>query len=149
MAWGSPLAKPMAKPAARYATLGGSTLSLCGPKSYTNKEIADLVFDEIDEESNAITLPRSLGHLHAYAMGFIPGAWYDLDAVRIFVRAFKQRHSSLQALVHGPVDEAAEEAARAREAVEYPAGADRALVANHLVPYLLTQMLLPLQSLQY
>ena len=28
MAWGSPLAKPMAKPAARYATLGGSTLPL-------------------------------------------------------------------------------------------------------------------------
>ena len=64
----------------------------------------------------------------------------DLDSVRSFVREYCHRHPALNVLVHGPVDEAG---AHDRD-VAFPLGADQALVANHLCPFLLTQLLLPL-----
>ena len=68
---------------------------------------------------------------------------YDLDSVRAFVRSFKMpgRRRALHALVHAPVEH---EAGMGHDALPFPVGADRELVANHLSPFLLTQLLLPM-----
>ena len=49
---------------------------------YTNKEIVDYVFNTIQEESNAVSLPQSVGYGFAYAMQQIPGPWMTLDGLR-------------------------------------------------------------------
>lgn len=64
----------------------------------------------------------------------------DLDAVRTFVRAFKRHHSALHAIVHGTLHEPGAHHAK----VAFPTGADQALTANHLAPFLLTQLMLPI-----
>ena len=69
---------------------------------------------------------------------------YDIDSARAFVSAFKQRPGRQRlahGLVHAPVEH---EAGTAHAPVDFPVGADRALVANHLAPFLLTQLMLPL-----
>lgn len=82
--------------------------------------------------------------------GLKPDAWpqveawaldpCDLDSIRRFVRAFKRHHTSLHAIVHGSLSDPGEY----HRPVSFPIGADQALCANHLAPFLLTQLMLPL-----
>mmetsp|Transcript_44366 Transcript_44366/g.88682 ORF Transcript_44366/g.88682 Transcript_44366/m.88682 type:complete len:343 (-) Transcript_44366:409-1437(-) len=60
----------------------GKTFDLAGPKVYTNKEIADYVFDAIKEESNVMNLPKPVGYAFGYAMQQIPAPWMTLDGMR-------------------------------------------------------------------
>ena len=78
------------------------------------------------------------------AMGTVEGLAldpYNLESARRFVADFKQRKLPLHAIVHGAIEEAG---SKSHLPVVFPSGADRALTANHLSAFLLTQLLLPL-----
>jgi len=68
--------------AATDASAMGKTFDLAGPKVYTNKEIADYVFDVIKEESNVINLPKPIGYAVGFGMQQIPAPWMTLDGMR-------------------------------------------------------------------
>lgn len=60
----------------------GKTYDLVGPKTYTNKDIVDYVFDVIKEESNAVHLPPSVGYAVALGMQQLPNPWITVDGFR-------------------------------------------------------------------
>jgi len=61
----------------------GQTYTLCGPKAYTNKELAEFVFKMIGDDSNAVVLPRSVGMAMAFGVQNLPDAWLTCDQLRM------------------------------------------------------------------
>ena len=107
---------------------------------------ADVIITGATQESAkaAAALLNQEASSSTAAMGTVEGLAldpYNLESARRFVADFKQRKLPLHAIVHGAIEEAG---SKSHLPVDFPSGADRALTANHLSAFLLTQLLLPL-----
>jgi len=69
--------------AALNPACAGQTYSLCGPKSYSNKELTDFVFKMIGDDSNAVVLPRNVGMALAFGIQQLPDAWMTTDGLKM------------------------------------------------------------------
>jgi NADH dehydrogenase (ubiquinone) 1 alpha subcomplex subunit 9 len=69
--------------AASNPACSGQTYSLCGPKQYTNKELAEYVFKVIADDNNAVVLPRSIGMALATGVSILPNPWLTPDQLRM------------------------------------------------------------------
>ena len=60
----------------------GKTYDLAGPKTYTNKELVDYVFDIIKEDNNTLVVPPPAAMAFAMGMQLIPNPWTSVDGIR-------------------------------------------------------------------
>jgi NADH dehydrogenase (ubiquinone) 1 alpha subcomplex subunit 9 len=60
----------------------GKVYELAGPKTYTNKELVDYVFDMIKEDNNAVAFSPAVAKSIAFGLQQIPNPWMTADAMR-------------------------------------------------------------------
>jgi len=59
------------------------TYSLAGPTPYTQKELADYVFNQIGDAPMTASVPKWFGLMTAKAAELLPAPWMTADMVRI------------------------------------------------------------------
>jgi len=69
--------------AASNRDCAGKTYSLCGPKTYTNLQMAEYVFKVIADDNNAVVLPRPIGMAFATAISILPNPWLTPDQLKM------------------------------------------------------------------
>jgi NADH dehydrogenase (ubiquinone) 1 alpha subcomplex subunit 9 len=69
--------------AATNRECAGKTYSLCGPKVYTNLQMAEYVFKTIADDNNAIVFSRPTGMAFAFLIGLLPNPWLTPDILRM------------------------------------------------------------------
>jgi len=69
--------------AATNRECAGKTYSLCGPKVYTNLQMAEYVFKVIADDNNAIVFPRPIGMAFGFLIGLLPNPWLTPDILRM------------------------------------------------------------------
>jgi NADH dehydrogenase (ubiquinone) 1 alpha subcomplex subunit 9 len=69
--------------AASNRDCAGKTYSLCGPKVYTNLQLAEYVFKVIADDNNAVVLPRPIGMAFATAISILPNPWLTPDQLKM------------------------------------------------------------------
>jgi len=61
----------------------GKIYSLCGPKVSSFKDLVNYAFKVINEQPNAVAVPKSVGMAMGYAFEQLPGPWMTRDQLRM------------------------------------------------------------------